>query len=385
MKHIAVLLILFCAAPLLAQQPTLVFDPVEGAFSDRSELPAETPFQVQGDLPQEVLQVRLDIRDPGSKLGELLFGQAGTSATYRRPLEGEAGYYRIRVPYALRGGREQDLVLTYFRAANAAERAALAERLENTLGEFLDLRLTRGDSRLKWSGGSNALLADAETLVTDAISNTAHTRKQPFIGFSDLVSETVERADELATNKEGKEDEERASRDAYLQRVLHTMMRELEHLHDETLLVVYEQYILKSYPVAKSRTELHVQAGYAGVYFGGGFQNLEYDAAPFVGLRIPLGNPALRSAFWANTSFDLGAFITNFEDSEGRTISGPVVGRPFYAGLSYKLISFFRINAGAAVLERGGGDDFFDVGQVEVRPYVGLSGSFRIWMKLDNQ
>lgn len=374
MRLILPLLLLGTALAVRAQQPTLVFDPIEGTFSDRAQLPAETPFNVQGDLPDGVERVRLDLRDAGQGLGELLFGGGGLTAEWSRPPGVDAGYWRIRVPHALHGGRHHDVVLTLFRPATGAERIDLGRRLESTLGELLDLRLSEGN-KARWEGGTARLLADAESLVRDATADVAYRRALPFAGFSDLVRET-------AADAEGHGEGLRAEA---LRRVRDVMLREVAHLHGEGLLVVAHQYVLRDYPVARTRTELHLQAGYQGVYFGGGFSAFDYDGAPFAGLSFPLGNPALRSAFWANSAFDVGVLLTNLEDGDGRTLSGPVVGRPFYAGLSYRLVSFLRLNAGATVLEAGGGSGIFDVGTVELRPYLGLSGAFRFWADLDQR
>ena len=80
----------------------------------------------------------------------------------------------------------------------------------------------------------------------------------------------------------------------------------------------------------------------------------------------------------------MGVFTKNLEGDGGKEISGPLVGRPFYLGLDYKLFQFVRFNAGGAVLEEpelAGMDNSNK--RIFVQPFIGLSAKINLSLSLD--
>src|SRR5690606_3709132 len=94
----------------------------------------------------------------------------------------------------------------------------------------------------------------------------------------------------------------------------------------------------------RTQTVLPLFIGYGGVYLGGNVDNLEYDSQPYAGFSIPFGRG--NGAWFSRTSFVLGVFINNFKDADDNTITGPVVDRPVFAGLGFRIYDFIHFNAG---------------------------------------
>lgn len=132
------------------------------------------------------------------------------------------------------------------------------------------------------------------------------------------------------------------------------------------------------YGTEKKQGFFSLSLGYGGVYLSGSWDDFTYDAAPYAGIAFPLSNSTIAPKFLRNSSVVLGAFLDNFEDEDGNEVTGMIVGRPFYAGLDYKLFEFVRFNAGAAFLEKtetitSGPEAGQTSTQAFIRPFVGLS------------
>ncbi len=123
----------------------------------------------------------------------------------------------------------------------------------------------------------------------------------------------------------------------------------------------------------------------AGTYLDGDIDNFSYGAAPKVGLVFPLGNSAFTNQFWSRTAIVAGIYLDDFEDEFDNNISGPVVGKPIYAGLGYNIFRFVRLNAGISVLEDKktvGGNLSTLENRVFVRPFISLTADINLWMDL---
>ena len=123
--------------------------------------------------------------------------------------------------------------------------------------------------------------------------------------------------------------------------------------------------------------------GYAGIYESGGVSDLKYYSGPFAGVSFPLGNRVYNSNFLSNTSISAGVFLKNFETSELNKVSGPVVGLPIYVSAGYRMLRFIRLQAGVTILEET--DHITDSKSVYLKPFVGISIEFRMWLGLDSK
>ncbi len=137
------------------------------------------------------------------------------------------------------------------------------------------------------------------------------------------------------------------------------------------------------YPTENLMNTLAINAGYAGIYESGGVSDFKYYSGPFAGISFPLGNRVYNSNFLSNTSISAGVFLKNFETPELNKVSGPVIGLPIYASLGYRVLKFIRLQAGATLLEET--DQITDSKSVYLKPFVGISIEFQMWIGLGSK
>ena len=219
------------------------------------------------------------------------------------------------------------------------------------------------------------------TIVEDGLSIYKSRNEIAFDGFSDVVKGKIKQIEDANLSKGkflfGKK--KRESKAAYANQLLADLKQlihnETEQFLNSDLLTAKDTKLVDDYPVEKNRGSLSLNVGYGGVHFDGGFNNLDYGTAPFVGVSLPFGRKAF-SPFWANTSISAGVFVTNFTNVAGEEISGPLVKRPTYVGLGYKMFKFIRLNAGATFTERINASSGLELKDINVRPFVGISAEF---------
>ena len=79
-------------------------------------------------------------------------------------------------------------------------------------------------------------------------------------------------------------------------------------------------------------------------------------------------------------------FTDNFENDGGQKVTGPLISRPFYLGLDYKLFQFVRFNAGGAILEEPEMDAAgMETGsnRIFLQPFIGVSAKINLYLSLD--
>ncbi|EPR70816.1 hypothetical protein [Cyclobacterium qasimii] len=135
---------------------------------------------------------------------------------------------------------------------------------------------------------------------------------------------------------------------------------------------------IDNYPTDKKPHYLPINIGYAGTYFGGGFNDLEYGTSAFAGISLPLGNKNF-TKFLGNASISTGVFFSNMTDGNQTEISGPLIGRPSYIGLGYSIFRILRFNAGAVLTSSSVNSNLENV---TLYPFVGFSAEFNIWLGL---
>ncbi len=130
----------------------------------------------------------------------------------------------------------------------------------------------------------------------------------------------------------------------------------------------------------RGQTVLPIFVGFGGVYLGGNFGNLNYDSRAYAGFSIPLGSG--NRNYFARTSVIFGVFFNNLRDVNGKTIyTGPIVDRPVFAGLGFRVLSFVHLNAGVVALS----SQKLSLSEVKtsdlkLEPFVGLSAQFNLWL-----
>lgn len=379
MKRILALLIvagLIASISTYAQNASVVYNYDRNYFNENQPLPAETHFLLSGMVGADINRVDVAIyrakgRDSRKSLHE---------ATWLRPKNNVDGGFSMPVNFMLRGGSNYDVALTYYRNLTPAEQEYLKVRLFQTLDAYITSSLEVNKGSIKLLRHSRQIIKDLNSIVEDGLQIYKSRNGYEFEGFSDVVKNKLEQIEEADLGKGkfifGKK--KRESKALYanqlikdIQKVVHN---ETEQFTNSELLTVYETKYVDDYKAKRDRGAISLNVGYGAVYLDGDFDDLDIDGAPYVGVSLPFGRKAF-SKFFGNASLSLGVLLTNLENEEGETVTGPLIKRPVYVGLGYKLFRFLRLNAGATLLEieRANGDE-----DLKVRPFVGISAEINI-------
>ncbi len=85
----------------------------------------------------------------------------------------------------------------------------------------------------------------------------------------------------------------------------------------------------------------------------------------------------------SNSAVILGFYFQDFDNDQGVKATGPIFGKPVYAGFGYKVYEFIRISAGVAFLQNeadGNGTPALDIDDgLYLRPFVGITADINFW------
>ncbi|NBC09877.1 MAG: hypothetical protein GVY26_22035 [Bacteroidetes bacterium] len=362
----------FLCLPAFSQaQYTEVSLDFESAYiGENNPLPAETNLLVGGAIPAYIDRVTISLyhhrgRDQRDPLHQ---------AVWQRPLENKDASYSLPVNYKLRPSTEYDIEVLYFKSVSKREREALLKRVNRRLRLYLDSQRKPNGRGVNWNQKPKRLVQEMNALLKADLQTYRRPRSTTELAFSDLIQFQLEKMEQLKTSRDSSA-AATAIRQAYTN-LAGLMEGELERLIPSRLYELADSRYLEDCPTEEKQGVVSVSAGYGGVYLSGELsENFDYDTAPFAGLSFPLGNSAFAPRFFSNTYLGFGLFLNDFEDSKGNTLSGPIVGRPIYASLDYKLFQFVYLNLGATLLEE---EQLDNSSELFVRPFIGLSAKVNL-------
>lgn len=381
MKRIGLLTILLTIASLSmqAQHATVVYNYERNNFNENQALPPEMNFIINGGVAEDINEVAINLyRSGDDKRKKSLY-----EGVWKRPYDSQQDIFAVLMNYKLHAGAKYDITIDYFRSISDAEREYLKVRLFQTLDAYITSSLEVNRTHIELTKPYKIIMRDINTIVEDGLSIYKSRNQISFDGFSDVVKGKIQQIEDANLSKGkylfGKKNRE--SKAAYAQQLLADLKQlvhnETEQFLNSDLLTAKDTKLVDDYPVDKNRGSISLNVGYGGVHFDGGFNNLDYGTAPFVGVSLPFGRKAF-SPFWANTSLSAGVFVTNFTNVAGEEISGPLVKRPTYVGLGYKMFKFIRLNAGATFTEKINASSGLELKDINVRPFVGISAEFNL-------
>jgi hypothetical protein len=381
MKRIAIFAFLILVSwSTYAQYSTVLYNAERNNFNENQALPAENNFIINGAVGADINQVDVTIyRSGDAKRKKPLY-----QGVWKRPYGNNKDMFSIPMNYKLRSGGEYDFNVDYYRTLSETEQEYLKVRLFQTLDAYVVSSLEVNRRTIELLKPYRIIMNDINTIVEDGLSIYKTRTERVFDGFSDVVKGKIKQIED-ADLKSGKYmfgQKKRESKALYAQSLLDDLLKlihnEVEQVLNAELLTVKESKMVDDYPVAKNKGSLSLNLGYGGTHFSGALNNLDYGSSPFLGVSLPFGRKAF-SPFWSNTSLSAGVFLYNFENAAGQEISGPIVKRPTYVGLGYKLFKFVRLNAGATFTEKiSTTDTGLNLKDVQVRPFVGISAEINL-------
>ncbi|MEZ4686056.1 MAG: hypothetical protein R3B47_08310 [Bacteroidia bacterium] len=372
-KHYTSLLlisVLFFFNALPAQYEVAAYDFAQNYFNNGQALPAESNLLLTGEAPMRVSRIEVSVFKANANHSRPPLYQA----VWLRPEGQQDNGYTLPLNFKLHGNSDYDILFAYFRPVSDQQREDLRKLLAGTTARMMNQAVFVQEGKLVYQGNENRLQRDMEDFVTRALATYRSSEANFFQGFSTATERALKALFDIAEVKDI---------ESSLKAAREQVAAEIDQLLLEVRSVRSDQRTVRDYPTEKVAGSLAVNVGYGGVYLDGKVEDLTYGEGPYVGLSLPLGSRTFSGRFLSNTSISVGAFLNNFENKQGETLTGPIFSRPYFVGLGYSLFRFVRLNAGAVALEqRTVSGNGFDTGAVQIKPFVGISAELNLSISL---
>ena len=361
------------ASALIAQRATVPYDFARNAFGDFEDLPSETNLLITGALPPRVELVEVavfeeEIDDDTEEDDVLYLGQYTASGTVG------AREFAVPINFPLYPGEDYTFRISYFTTTDSATRADLYRQIRRTLESYLNLNYTVDDGAIELGQSPRRLRRELDQIAQQSMRRYRITSPLSFDGFSDVVLQQIRQLDGAPVEQ-----------GAPLRNLMQLLDGELRSMLNQDMVMLRTQRVVTDVQTEPKPGYFSIVAGYGAAYYDGDLDDLDYGDGAFVGLGFPFSVTKVAPRVLRNAEFSVGVFVDDFE-IDGRDFTGPIVNRPIFAGLDYKLFQFVRFNAGAVFLEEDdGNEDMFDNldTRVRVRPFIGLSAKLNRTLSLD--
>lgn len=349
-------------------------------------MPAETYFEIQGQIPQRMDMVEVSIySEKGFPEKDPLY-----TNLWKRPFGNSGNQFIVPVNYSLHGSEEYDLVVSYFSKASQAETEEYRQEMYRVLDAYIDQNLEYKKEEIKLIKDHKRMIKDMNEIVRTAGKYYRNRLQEDFRGFSDLVEEQIEMVEDSHQNRflgrKASEEENLQKKNELISQLKTLLHNEVSYLFNMGIYRLEDRKLVDDYRTENVRNVFALHGGYGGVYLQETADNYDLYGHSFVaGLTIPLGKKQFSSTFWSNTAIVAGVYLQNFEVSDEAVATGPLVGRPYYLGLGYQFYRFLRLSAGATLLEdqaRKGSNASIDK-SMYVSPFVSLTADINLWIGLD--
>lgn len=373
---------IFSLANAQAVKQVFIDNSKGGLINQGTPLPAGSFFYLTGGINDDITLVKAELYH-NDKKKSLIY-----SNEWNRHHADEGQTFYIPVDYKLQPNSSYNIHLTYYKTIRGEELGRFREKLHQNLQAYVDAATITTEKKIELNGSVNENMKRLNSIMQNAFTYYSSHRGQEFGGFSDMVRLKLQQIKDagLKYAKYNVQQDTVLSQEGVKQQYASQLKTELTNIltseADEYtaagIRTKYDEITVKSYPSEKTKSYLPVNVGYGAVYLGGNWNALEYSAQPYVGISIPFGNPRI-NRYLGNASFSLGVFLRNFKDKQGAKITGPIINKPFYAGLGYKVFDFLKFNAGCVATSTERVDlNSFKTEKVKLRPFVGLSAEFNI-------
>jgi hypothetical protein len=362
----ALILFLICFQHVsYAQIQTIQMDPLYMHFDNGRALPAEESFIIHAPVQEHIQMVKMQISNREFERNVLY-----ENVWMRK--NGENIETAI-LPnfFILRPGSDYNIRFLYYVKISETERRQIADMLETTAVTFLQTNIQQRGNRYDFQNSPAQIYSSLNTILSEGMKNFQTRPGAAEPRFSGIVENMLRTLSRVRNVDDG-------STETNLDVLLRQISNEIAMLSNSYEFVIEDVVTIMNYPTERKTSALAVNVGYGGVYNSGNFSDLSYYSAPFVGIDLPLGNQVFAGSFWGNTSISAGVFLSKFENTNSRVVSGPIIDLPIYVSLNYRTFRFLKLQAGATLMEEK--DLLNDTSSLLVRPFVGLSIEFNIWL-----
>ncbi|WP_154856501.1 hypothetical protein [Cyclobacterium xiamenense] len=382
-KRILWIIALLCWPALVqAQYESVSFSAEKNQLNGGLPLPSETPFYLEGSLPEGIKRVEVQVFKSKKTENQADFYY------WKAPYLRNPTNYELFVAYPLRSSENYTLKFYFYSASDEEETASLENALHENLESYIQATILAGKRGTETLSRPAAMLDHVNEIVWQGLKNFQHPLDQEFEGFSDVVKQKIAQLDRvklkkarfnlLAKKTDPDIQDQALFADQLKQELIKLLKAETSQYLQNQMLMLVDVRVIDNYPTENKPYYLPLSIGYAGTYFRGDFNNLDYGTSAFGGISLPLANKNFTKVL-GNASISTGVFFSNMRDSNEREISGPLIGRPVYVGLGYSFFRVLRFNAGAVLTST---DVNSNIEDVTIYPFVGFSAEFSLWLGL---
>ena len=384
-------LLFFIVSGTSAQRKTVVIDPDTRKMNQGNLLPAQTYFDVQVPVSEEIGIIQLAIHR-GRTNNNLI-----EKTSWSRPVNFTSNLAEIPVDIKLKSNSNYTFDITIYSMLTDSERVHLKGMIDQTVVNYLNAGFEANGKGIANSRTVDQSIADLNLIVTKSLRDFKSLRDRDFEGFSDIVKLKLKQvnnaslsnaqynvrtdpADTTVTATEVKA--------GYVEQLMteleNIILSEVNNYLDMDFVKLYDKILIRNQVTERTQTVLPLFVGYGGVYLNGNVDNLDYDSQPYAGFAIPFGRG--NGAWFSRTSFILGIFINNFKDADDNTITGPIVDRPLFAGLGFRIYDFIHFNAGVVATSTGKQNlSNIKTEQIDLKPFIGINAQFNLWLGLNKK
>ena len=370
-------LLLTLASVAWAQKQTIQFDYERSSFNMDQPLPSEEHFFVSGEISEAVSMVEIIIK-PGKRNRDFVLYQNRWKRSYNDTRQ----QFLLPVNYNLRGGTEYDILINYYRYVSPQELENLKEGLNSELEAYVDQSLVLSKKRIRLVKSVPAMVSDMDALVNSALSYYRSNKNVSFEGFSSIVQDKLRIVTRNPLRKDQRNEAERSRQAEELKSMVKA---EVANLLNTGFSVLADSRKVDNYPTQRGKNTLTVHVGYGGVFLNDQVADLNTGSSGMAGLTLPLGKRAFAPRLMSNSAVILGFYFQDFDNDQGVKATGPIFGKPVYAGFGYKVYEFIRISGGVAFLQNeadgtGNGTPAIDIDNgLYLRPFVGITADISFW------
>jgi hypothetical protein len=382
---------LLCAQLCYGQRKTVVIDPDSRKMNQGNPLPAQNYFDLQVPVSDEIGIIQVNIHK-GRNENNLI-----EKTSWSRPINFRSNLAEIPVDIELKSNTSYTFDVTIYSLLNDSEKLHLRGIVRQNISNYLNAAFETNNKGISGARKTEQVMNDLNGIVIRSLKDFRNLRDTEFDGFSDIVKLKLQQVDNAklsnAAFNTGSNVADSSATDTtmkadYAIRLMGELesiiLSEIDNYLDTDFVKLYDRLVIRNQVTERKQTVLPLFIGYGAVYLGGNVNNLEYDSQPYAGFSIPFGRG--NGAWFSRTSFALGIFINNFKDADGKTITGPIVDRPVFAGLGFRIYDFIHFNAGvvATATEKQNLSNI-KTENIDLKPFIGVNAQFNLWLGLNKK
>ncbi|MEA2043626.1 MAG: hypothetical protein U9N85_13875 [Bacteroidota bacterium] len=354
-------------------------------FGNNAKLPAEIFWMVEGDIPEYIDRVELELYATSNIDRNPLI-----IADYRKTEDSKTGRFSVPVNYKLRSSSKYTVRLKFYALADKAGMQQQTGAVKTALFSYIDANISADKRSVELAKHPRTIYQELNRIAEVGMKQYKDKGGSGFSGFSQIIKDHLKALDNMRLKKARfnfldkkaiAPNEEQIKVEYYLESVQmlkNSLENELTQYTKLDFYKLVDTRTLIDYPTEEKQGSIPVNIGYAGIYQSGGLKSMNYASAPYVGFSLPLGNSRINKGFLGRTSLSTGVMLQPLEFSDGTILSGPIIEKPLYLALGYKTAYFVRFNLGATLLQETTNDG----NKLLLYPFIGASLEINLWLGL---